>query len=197
MLLNVGFGITIVAALLLLLVAVAVGYYNDHLSEAGSVNGQSISKDAYRKQLAINTFRTDYQNRQIRTLLTAGHLRTADAEARQSLLSQRSQQAAAISLEQLVDGIVMAQLAPEENVTVTRRGDRRAPHRRRDHARAAPWLDDRRRARARRGGDGGHRRGEGRRQGQGRPGARGPQGGPGLGDRRQGHLDGRDQGTGR
>jgi parvulin-like peptidyl-prolyl isomerase len=119
MLLNVGFGITIVAALLLLLVAAGISWYGDHLSSAGSVNGESISKDAYHRQLAVNTFRTDYQARRLRTLLTAGHLRAADAQARQSILDQRTQQASTIALEQLIDGKVMAQLAPAQNVTVT------------------------------------------------------------------------------
>ena len=119
MLLNVGFGVTIVAAVLLLLIAAGVTWYGDHLSSAGSVNGESITKDAYNRQLAVNAFRTDYQARRLRTLLTAGHLRAADAQARQSILDQRTQQASTIALEQLIDGKIMAQLAPAQNVTVT------------------------------------------------------------------------------
>ena len=119
MLLNIGFAVTVVVAVVLLLVAFGVSWYSDHLASAGSVNGQTITRDAFRKQFAINAFRNDYQNRRIRTLLTAGHLRTADAQARQSILQQRNQQAATISLEQLVDGDVMAQLAQSQNVTVT------------------------------------------------------------------------------
>ena len=72
MLLNIGFGVTIVAALLLLVIAAGVTWYGDHLVSAGSVNGESISKDAYNRQLAVNSFRTDYQARRLRTLLTAG-----------------------------------------------------------------------------------------------------------------------------
>ena len=119
MLLNIGFAVTVVVAVVLLLVAFGVSWYSDHLASAGSVNGQTITRDAFRKQFAINAFRNDYQNRRIRTLLTAGHLRTADAQARQSILQQRNQQAATISLEQLVDGDVMAQLAQSQNVTVS------------------------------------------------------------------------------
>ena len=119
MLLNVGFAVIVVVAVVLLLVAFGVSWYSDHLAAAGSVNGQTITRDAFRKQFKINAFRNDYQNRRIRTLLTAGHLRTADAQARQSILQQRGQQAATISLEQLVDGDVMAQLAQSQNVTVT------------------------------------------------------------------------------
>ena len=113
MLLNIGFGLTIVAALLLLLVAWGVSWYNDHLSAAATVNGQTITKDAWSKQVAINEFRADYQQRRIRTLLAAGQISAADAESRQALLDQRLQQVDSLSLEQLVDGTIQAELAAE------------------------------------------------------------------------------------
>jgi parvulin-like peptidyl-prolyl isomerase len=118
-LLNIGFGLTIVAALLLLLIAWGVSWYNDHLSAAGTVNGQTITKDAWSKQVAVNEFRTDYQKRRIRTLLAAGQISAADAESRTSSLDQRLQQVNALSLEQLVDGTIQAQLATSQGVTVT------------------------------------------------------------------------------
>ena len=119
MLLNIGFGVTVAVAVILLLVAFGYSWYSEHLAAAASVNGQSISRDAFRKQFAINSFRNEVQGRRVRTLLTAGHIRTADANAREAVLQQRSQQAATIALEQLVDGAVMANLAAEQNVTVT------------------------------------------------------------------------------
>ena len=119
MLLNIGFGITIVAALLLLVIAFAVSWYDDNLAPAGSVNGQTITKDEYNRQVAINGFRIDYAQRRIRTLLTAGRIRADDAQARLSALSQRNDQASSIALEQLIDGRVMEQLAPQQGVTVT------------------------------------------------------------------------------
>ncbi len=119
LLMNVGFGLTVVAALLLLLLAVGISWYGDHLSAAATVNGQTITRDAFNKQLAVNAFRLDYQARRIRTLLTAGHMRTTDAQGRLSLLDQRRQQANAIALEQLIDGKVMESLAPDQGVTVT------------------------------------------------------------------------------
>jgi parvulin-like peptidyl-prolyl isomerase len=119
MLLNIGFGITIVAALLLLIVAFAVSWYDDNLAPAGSVNGQTITKDEFNRQLAINHFRVDYQQRRIRTLLTAGRIRADDAQARLAALDQRTQQAAGIALEQLIDGRIMEQLAPQQGVTVS------------------------------------------------------------------------------
>ena len=117
MLLNIGFGITIVAALLLLVIAFAATWYDTNLAPAGSVNGQTITKDEYNKQLATNAFRIDYAQRRIRTLLTAGRIRAVDAQARLAALDQRNQQASAIALEQLIDGRIMEQLAPQQGVT--------------------------------------------------------------------------------
>ena len=117
-LLNVGFGLTVVAALLLLVIAFGISWYGDHLASAATVNGTSISKDAFNKQLAVNTFRIDYQQRRIRTLLTAGRIRTTDAENRLSVLEQYTQQASTIALEQLIDGRVMEELATGQGVSV-------------------------------------------------------------------------------
>jgi parvulin-like peptidyl-prolyl isomerase len=119
MLLNIGFGVTIVAALLLLVIAFAASWYDDNLAPAGSVGGQTITKDEFNRQLAINHFRIDYAQRRIRTLLTAGRIRADDAQARLAALDQRNQQAASIALEQLIDGRIMEQLAPSQGVTVT------------------------------------------------------------------------------
>ncbi|MDP2350282.1 MAG: hypothetical protein Q8M74_03895, partial [Chloroflexota bacterium] len=119
MLLNIGFGLTVAVALLLLLVAAGVAWYGDHLVAAATVNGRTITKDDYVKQLEVNAFRIEYQERRIRTLLTAGRIRTADATARQGILDQRKQQAEAIALEQLVDGSVQADLATKQGLTIT------------------------------------------------------------------------------
>ncbi len=119
MLLNIGFGLTVIIALLLLALAFGVSWYNDHLSAAATVNGVTITKDEFNRQVAINAFRTSYSQSQIRTLLTAGHMRPTDAQARQAALDQRTQNADAIALEQLIDGNIMADLAPSQNVTVT------------------------------------------------------------------------------
>ena len=74
MLLNIGFGVTVAVAVILLLVAFGYSWYNEHLAAAASVDGQSISRDAFRKQFAINSFRNEVQGRRVRTLLTAGKL---------------------------------------------------------------------------------------------------------------------------
>ncbi len=119
MLLNIGFGLIVIIALILLAAAFGVSWYGDHLAAAATVNGQTITKDEYNRQLTVNAFRTDYMQRRIRFLLTTGHLRPTDAQARQYTLDQRTQNADAIALEQLIDGKIMADLAPSQGVTVT------------------------------------------------------------------------------
>lgn len=119
LLVNLGFVVVIVAALLLLLLAWGAGWYGEHLTAAATVNGETITKDAFAKQKAINAFQADYQGRRIRTLLAAGRIRPSDAETRQAIISQRVGQTDTVSLEQLVDGVIMARLAPDQGVTVS------------------------------------------------------------------------------
>ncbi len=119
MLLNIGFGLTIAAALLLLLIAWGVSWYGDHLAAAATVNGQTITRDAWNKQVDINTFRADYQQRRIRTMLAAGQMSASDAETRQATIQQRLGQIDSLSLEQLIDGTIQAELATKQGVTIT------------------------------------------------------------------------------
>ena len=52
-LLNIGFVAVIVAALLLLLIAVGVGYYNENLASVASVGGQQITRAEWRDRAVI------------------------------------------------------------------------------------------------------------------------------------------------
>ncbi len=119
MLLNIGFGLTIVAALLLLLIAAGASWFGDRLTSVGTVNGQTITRDDLNRQVGVNTFRADYQQRRLRTLLAAGQIRSADAENWIAVIQQRQAQNEALSLEQLIDGTVQADLAAKQGVIVT------------------------------------------------------------------------------
>jgi len=119
MLLNIGFGIIVLIAVLLLAVAAGAAWYSDNLAEAGAVNGQVITKDEHRKRVEIDTFRNDYEERRLRTLLTAGQITVADYQARQSIVTQRKQRVEALALERLIDAKIQGELAEQEGVTVT------------------------------------------------------------------------------
>ena len=62
--LNIGFGVVTIAAVVILLIAAGLSWYNEHLVSVGSVNGQSISKDEYNDRLAIESWRLDQVEQQ-------------------------------------------------------------------------------------------------------------------------------------
>ena len=119
MLMNLGFGLTIAFAVLLLAVAGGVAWYGDHLAAVATIDNTNITKDQFNKQVAANAFLTDYQRRRVRTLLSAGHLWATDANGRISSLDSQASQADNIALQQLTDGTIMLDLASKNGVAVT------------------------------------------------------------------------------
>src|SRR5512142_313467 len=93
--LNIGFGLVTVAAVLILLIAAGLAWYNDHLAAVGSVNGQTITKDDFADRYAIESWRLDQVESAIHTAVAAGQLTEAEgtnqlnsvSQARQSLAS--------------------------------------------------------------------------------------------------------------
>jgi parvulin-like peptidyl-prolyl isomerase len=118
-LMNLGFTIVVVVAILLLVVAAGVSWFNDHLSPAATVDGQTISKDAYVQRAKIDAFRIELQERAIRTRRAQGTIRDDDAQTQLSLLSQQKQNLDSLVLERMIDANIQAQLATQEGVTVT------------------------------------------------------------------------------
>ena len=117
--LNIGFGIVVVAAVLILLVAAGLSWYNDHLSSVGSVDGQSITKDDFRDRFTIETWRLDEAERRIRTAVVAGQLTDANGQNQLQVISQQRQQLAGVTLERLIDNKLQAKLAVDEGIAVT------------------------------------------------------------------------------
>src|SRR3954453_1455602 len=54
---TIGFIVLIVAVILVLFVAIGVGYYNDHLKPIASVGGQSISPDTWGSRIRLEAYR--------------------------------------------------------------------------------------------------------------------------------------------
>ncbi len=116
---NLGFGIVVVVAVVILLVAAGLTWYNDHLASVGSVNGQSITKDEFRDRYAIESWRLREAENRIRTQKLAGHLTDAQAESQLQIVAQQEQQITGIALERVIDTKLQAALAAEEGVTST------------------------------------------------------------------------------
>ncbi|MEX2185114.1 MAG: peptidylprolyl isomerase [Chloroflexota bacterium] len=116
---NLAFGLVVVAAIVILLTAVGVSYYNDNLASVGSVNGQSISRAELRERTLIEVWRLEEASRRIRTQTVAGRLTQAQAEVQNQIIEQQRQQVVAIALERLIDNRIQADLAAQEGVAVT------------------------------------------------------------------------------
>ncbi len=116
--LNLGFGLAVLAALLILGVAVAWSYYNEHLVAVGSVDGQSITTDELRERAEIEAWRLEIAQRRITTQAASGRLTQAQAEAQSQLVDQQRQQLLPFALERIIDNRIQARLATEEGVTV-------------------------------------------------------------------------------
>jgi len=117
--LNLGFGLIVVLAVVILGVAAGLAYYNDHLASVGSVNGQSISKDELRDRLKVDAWRLDEADRRIATAVVAGHLTEAQGTSQTQNNAQLRQRLAAISLERIIDAKLQAALAVGEGVNAT------------------------------------------------------------------------------
>jgi parvulin-like peptidyl-prolyl isomerase len=117
--LNIGFGIVVIAAVLILVIAGAISWYDEHLSSVGSVDGQSITKDELRDRYLIETWRVDEAERRIRTAVVAGHLTEAEAQSQLESLTNARDQLVGIALERLIDSRLQAKLAVEEGIATT------------------------------------------------------------------------------
>ncbi len=116
--LNLGFGLIVFLAVLILAIAAGLSYYNSHLASVGSVDGESISKDEFADRYKIETWRLDEAVARTRTAVAAGHLTEAQGTSLQSTIAQQRQSLPATTLERLIDTKYQAKLAAQEGVTV-------------------------------------------------------------------------------
>jgi len=65
--LNIGFGVVVVAAVAILLIAAGLSWYNEHLAPVGSVNGRNITTDEFKDRYAIETRRLEEAERRVNT----------------------------------------------------------------------------------------------------------------------------------
>ena len=116
--LNIGFGLIVLLAILILVIAAGVSYYNDHLASVGSVDGQTITKDDLTQRAAIDNWRLDESESRIKTALVAGHLTQAQSDAAEQAITQQRNDIAANALERIIDSRLQAKLATHEGITV-------------------------------------------------------------------------------
>lgn len=117
--LNLGFGLVVVVALLILGGAGFASWYGDHLANLVVVNGQGISKDDFRERVRVDAYRLDYQETRIRSLMQEGKLDETSGSAQLSSLTTQRNSLETDAIEHLIDATLQAQLAAQQGVTVS------------------------------------------------------------------------------
>jgi len=100
--LNIGFGLVVLAAVAILVIAVVASYYDSNLASVGSVDGKSITKAELRDRVTVEKWRVDEAAGRIRTLTLAGRLTPAEAGL---LVALARRPGAVLSRDQLLDAV--------------------------------------------------------------------------------------------
>jgi parvulin-like peptidyl-prolyl isomerase len=116
---NLGFGLVVIVAVLILAAAGAATWYGQHLSPVAHVSGQAITKDDLNKRAAIEAVRLDITSNRLQTEHSAGRLSDSAFQQQEAYLSQAQQQIGSTALERLIDDRIQAQLAVQQGISVT------------------------------------------------------------------------------
>jgi parvulin-like peptidyl-prolyl isomerase len=115
---NLAFGVVIFVGVLTLVAAAAVTYMGQHFSEVATVNGQTITQDAYRERVLVDSFRIDQAEAQVRDQLQLGRITQAESDSRNAVLEQQRQGLSNSTLELLIDTTLQGQLAKARGIAV-------------------------------------------------------------------------------
>jgi parvulin-like peptidyl-prolyl isomerase len=116
---NLGFGAVVVIAVLLLVGAGAASWYDEHLAPVAVVNGENITKDAFRDRVAVETFRLDTLESRTREKVNAGRMSASQGQQLLNYIAQQKEQVASQAYEDEIDTTLILQLAPTRQVTIT------------------------------------------------------------------------------
>jgi parvulin-like peptidyl-prolyl isomerase len=121
MLISAAFGGVVVVAIIILLGAIAIGWYSDNFGEVATVNGQTIDRSEFRDRYRVESFRLDLALRRLRDDLQAGRISESDHDVQADILNERRQDAnlQQAVLARLIDQELEGQLAPAEGVSVS------------------------------------------------------------------------------
>ncbi|HLX35731.1 MAG TPA: peptidylprolyl isomerase [Candidatus Limnocylindrales bacterium] len=116
---NAGFAGAIVVSILILVGYAGWTWYSNHFGTAATVDGQVITNDDVRNRMAIETFRIQYTEAQVKAQLTAGHITQTVYQQEVSYLDQTLQSVVSVALEKLIDVDLQAELAQQAGITVS------------------------------------------------------------------------------
>ena len=114
---NLAFGLVVLAAVLILLFAAGLSWYNTHLASVGSVDGQSITKDDFKDRYLAEQFRITEATSRIVNARQVGRMTDAQAQTAQQYLDQQTQQLAPNTLERIIDAKLQSKLAAAQGIS--------------------------------------------------------------------------------
>ncbi len=115
---NIAFGLVIFIGVVALIGAAASTYAGQHFTEVASVNGQTVTQDAYRDGSLVDSFRLNQAEAQVRDQLQLGRITQAEADTRVQILEQQRKNQSTSTLNRLVDATLQAQLAKSAGIIV-------------------------------------------------------------------------------
>jgi parvulin-like peptidyl-prolyl isomerase len=118
---NIGFGIAVVVAVLILVIVGTTSWYGQHLASAATVDGQAITKDQLAERATVEGWRLQQLANRIQAEVSAGRMTQAQAQARAQQINTQLDQQTFIPavLEKLIDTRIQAKLAQEAGITIT------------------------------------------------------------------------------
>ena len=122
---NLGFGITVVVAVLILVTVGATTWYNTHLAAAATVDGQTITKDQFLDRARVEQFRLQQLASRFNADVAAGRLTAAEGDSRTSAINNELDDSSpnfAFSttiIEKLIDTNLQAKLAAQLGIVAT------------------------------------------------------------------------------
>ncbi|HEX2805635.1 MAG TPA: peptidylprolyl isomerase [Kineosporiaceae bacterium] len=116
---NIGFGLIVVIAVVLLVGAGAASWIDEHLAPVAKVNGASITKDQFRERIKIEGFQLDNAESRTREKVQAGHMSAADGQQLIQYITQQKQQVTSAALEHQIDTELILQLAATRKATAS------------------------------------------------------------------------------
>jgi len=115
---NLAFLSAIALSTLLLTAVLAVGWWSDNLAPAVEVNGVSISVGEARSRGDIANFRLSLEAARIRARVSSGTLTNEEADAFLQQLDEAGTNLSSQLTSDIIDAILIAQLASEKGITV-------------------------------------------------------------------------------
>lgn len=113
------FAIAIAAVVLILVGAMGLAWYNDHLRPLAKVGSVEVGPQLLRDRVALEQWRINLEGNRLTQAQINNEIDADTYSAKQTALQERSTALSTSALPDLVDEIYQSQLAPPEGITVT------------------------------------------------------------------------------